>query len=961
MIFTENDKSNEVCFYTPDDTLSGVKRVVEKVAKDINRVFNTNPLISKKLEDCAKNVIIPLTIGSSEFLDKLVKDKIVDISEIQGKWEVYGFFIIENPFKNYPNIKNALIIPGSDKRATIYGLFHLSELLGVSPFVDFSDVRPAHLTEFNLSEKYNTISKEPSIKYRGFFINDEWPAFGNWSLKRFGGPNVECYEHVFEMLLRLKGNYMWPAMWSAVFSWDGPGLANAERAEEYGIVMSTSHHESCGRAGEEHRHYRRTTKEYGDEWNFTHNRDGITRFWKDGLKRNKPFDNIYTVGMRGEADSAILGREATLQDNIDLLRDVLTTQYNLMKEEIDPDLKKVKRQFVLFSEVDKFYFGDGKTPGLIETDILDDVTIIMSDDNYGYVRALPDEKLRNHKGGLGLYYHYDFHGPTHCYEWANENYLPRSWEQLTAAYEYGIREIWIVNVGDMGLLEMPLNYFMDMAYDFESHGTKHPNTTKSWTENFVKKNFGPYFSEENLKLMADTIDDYTYINGCVRCETLKDDTYHVTNFLENDRMFAHCQKVIENAAILKSACPKEIEGAFWELFYYSAVGVANVHRIMLTASKNHLYAKQNRIEANLFADKLESYIEFDKQNTEEYHNIDNGIFYGFGLSNHIGFYSWNDEDCKLPIVMRVYPCKKARLLKNPRNSEHYITGGEYSQMEETINDFENLLTEYVDIDLAPACLEEIEYEIRTDVNWLKVNHEHGKAQVKSNLLTVSIDRTKMIQDPSLIQKGTVFIDTAASHVRFIFTAISGLENGIKPNTYIEATGYVSIEAQHFAEKHDISGFNITILEGYGKSRNAIKVLPPLHDTFDSEKDAPYVEYSFYAKESGTYDLDLFFSPTNPTYMDNVIKYGYSINGGKISTANEVDLKTFVTYFSPEWQYGPDNNIRIRTVKVSVNKGTNSLRFYPLSPCVVLEKLVLHSEDYKMPESFLGAPESFCVK
>ena len=244
-------------------------------------------------------------------------------------------------------------------------------------------------------------------------------------MRHFGGVNAKMYEGVFELLLRLKGNYLWPAMWASCFAEDGPGLESAELADELGVVMGLSHHEPCLRHGEEYSHVRGKDSIYGDAWSFISNKEGITRFWRDGLKRNGHLENVITVGMRGERDSTILGANATLKDNIDLLRDVLKTQEQLIKEEVNEDLTKVPRMLALYKEVEAYYYGDEKTPGLKEgCDELEDVILMLCDDNHGYLRSLPDEKMRRHPGGFGMYYHFDYHGGPISYEWINSTYLP---------------------------------------------------------------------------------------------------------------------------------------------------------------------------------------------------------------------------------------------------------------------------------------------------------------------------------------------------------------------------------------------------------------------------------------------------------------------------------------------------------------------------------------------------------
>ncbi|MGM0901092.1 MAG: glycosyl hydrolase 115 family protein [Bacillota bacterium] len=431
-----------------------------------------------------KTAVLYGAVDHSPMLQELEEKKLINLSEITGKREVFLFQVVTQPFEG---VEQALVIAGSDKRGTIYGLFHLSELLGVSPLVDWSDVRPQRKDSVSLSGDLKYISKEPSVRYRGFFINDEWPAFGNWTIKKYGGFNAEMYDHVFELLLRLKGNYLWPAMWSARFSDDGPGLANAALADEYGVVMGASHHEPCLRYGEEYKYLRGENSIYGDAWNFISNREGITKFWEDGLKRSGKFENVITVGMRGEADTSIMGKGATLADNIELLREVLQTQNQLIRDHVNPNLSEVPRMLALYKEVEPFFYGDENTTGLMNSEELEDVILMLCDDNHGNLRTLPTKEMRNHKGGYGMYYHFDYHGGPISYEWINSSYLPKVWEQMTMAYEFGVRDLWIVNVGDVATQEFPLSYFMDLAYDFEKWGTSAINQTGLYTKQRIQK------------------------------------------------------------------------------------------------------------------------------------------------------------------------------------------------------------------------------------------------------------------------------------------------------------------------------------------------------------------------------------------------------------------------------------------------------------------------------------------
>lgn len=320
----ENGKGRVVigpglCFYEEESAWPGVKKTAEKVRRDIELVTGVFPRAKRLREGrgCrAGSAVLYGTVGRSALLERLEKEGKICLDPVRGKWEVYLFQVVKDPL---PGIDNALVIAGSDKRGTIYGLYHLSEKIGVSPLVNWNHVRPAKRGSVTLTGEDDLISKEPSVRYRGFFINDEWPAFGVWAKTHFGGINAACYERVFELLLRLKGNYLWPAMWVSNFSLDGPGLLSAQLADEYGVVMSTSHHEPCMRSGEEYGMVRGEGSVYGDAWDFRANPEGITRFWRDGLIRNGKFENVITMGMRGENDTAILGKDATLADDQEYL------------------------------------------------------------------------------------------------------------------------------------------------------------------------------------------------------------------------------------------------------------------------------------------------------------------------------------------------------------------------------------------------------------------------------------------------------------------------------------------------------------------------------------------------------------------------------------------------------------------------------------------------------------------
>lgn len=338
----------------------GLSLIAASVAKDISLVTKEKAKanVVTKTESLKEYAIIAGSIGNNAIIDSLIEQGKVDASQIKGKREVYRIQVVENPVAN---VKKAIVVIGSDKRGTIYGLYHISEKMGVSPWVYWGDATPVAKDVVQIPEKELTVtSKEPSVKYRGIFLNDEAPSLTSYAKKKFGGYNQYFYENVYELILRCKGNYLWPAMWSNTFSEDGKGtnkLANAELADNYGIVMGTSHHEPLCRAGVE---WQNKYRQYGtsNAWDFNTNETAITKFWEDGVARNKNFENVYTLGMRGESDSSLSG---TKEENIALLKKVITAQKDILKKN---NLSDAPQVLTVYKEVEDYWHGTDKAEGL---------------------------------------------------------------------------------------------------------------------------------------------------------------------------------------------------------------------------------------------------------------------------------------------------------------------------------------------------------------------------------------------------------------------------------------------------------------------------------------------------------------------------------------------------------------------------------------------------------------------
>ena len=637
---------------TKDSNYKGIRIAAEAFAKDVELVTGKKPELVEKAEELNGPAIVVGTMKQNPVICAAAEAGSIDLSEIDGKWECYATKLVDGN----------LLIAGSDKRGCIYGIYRLSELIGVSPWIWFADVAPEkkEVLEFT-KEELETVSKEPSVKYRGIFINDESPSFTGWAYGKYGALNDKMYSHVFELILRLKGNYLWPAMWGNIFSEEGSEHPhdNIRVADEYGVVMGTSHHEPMCRAGEEWRHlWQQYTDKYN--WDFAVNREGISKFWEDGIKRNKPYESVITVGMRGEADSELAG---SMQYNIDLLKDIILTQKSQMAAE---GLSNAPKMLVVYKEVEKYWNGNEECEGLKNwkdadgNSPLDDVVIMLCEDNFGNIRSLPvTENLKNRKGGWGMYYHFDYNGAPRGYMWLNVMQLEKTWEQLSQTYDCGVKDIWIVNVGDLKPMEMQISYYMDLAHDFEKYGTNGSVTPGDYYLQFIKQQFPYGVSEVMQAQMAGLLAGYSKLNGICKPEYMREDIYSLENFGEAQSMLDFALFLMEGAELCKKEVPAELQDAYEQLVYYPVTASANVVALYIYSAYNRYYAEKQDVRTNGFAALVEEAIAKDKELMRHYNEEMSGGKWNKMMSQpHLGYVAWNAENAAppTPVVLENVDC-----------------------------------------------------------------------------------------------------------------------------------------------------------------------------------------------------------------------------------------------------------------------------------------------------------------
>ena len=988
-----------------DKEHKGAVRVAGWLAGDMEAVFGAKPSIctiqSAKADEGLCDGTMPVIVTSvdtGDLADKLEKDGVADLSNLRKKRESYIFKLVNmHACEGQNGVNTALAVIGSDKRGTIYGMLHLSELLGVSPFIDWLDVKPVHRDEMTFDETVNMESKEPSVRYRGFFINDEWPAFGNWCNKRFGGFNAKCYEHVFELLLRLKGNYMWPAMWSAIFPQDGPDLLNAELADELGVVMGMSHHEPCLRQGEEYKYLRGPESIYGDAWDFRKNKEGITRFWEDGLKRGGHLENVITVGMRGEFDSTILGKEATLGDNIDLIRDVLKTQNELIRKYVNSDIEKVPRMIALYKEVEAFYYGDDTYKGLQGDPELDGVILMLCDDNFGNLRTVPKESERDHKGGYGMYYHMDYHGWPISYEWVNSSYLPKVWEQMSAAYEFGIRDLWIVNVGDIFTTEYPLSFFLELAYDYEKWGATNLNAPSEYTKKFVRTQF-PTLSAEDAKSTEELLTGYSHIASNRRPEAMNVDVYDPVWYGESEELIDECDRYMSIAKKLYKECDDLSSYPFFELVYYPLMANLNVQKMWLYTGQNHALASIDAADAAAeYARKVSECMAFDRDLIDKLHTIHDGMWYGMGMSEHIGFNFWNEEECSFPVIHSAMRPDKPRIVTCIPGTDRHTEGGFWTGMTLVLDTFLRPDTSVGKIRLYSIGEGEAWYKISGDTDKLQVSVTEGKLKCGEQTeieICLADESRKNGTDMTQVSEGAgsgcaeyvLYVETPSGKTTIRVPVNTEDYSSLKKGTYVwcgldrkglssehypvrtaekcAPAGFISIEAGHYIDKQDVADGTFTEIEAYGRTLSGMKAYP-LVKRFTPGVDAPFLEYDVYMEDAGEYTVRAYVTPANPPYKDNLLRFGLSVGTKDMSDPEIVLVDTVAKSFGVgddnyAWKQGVLDNIHICHADRTFAKGVNSLKIYACDPGFVLQKLVIYKKDKAPADSYLGPKETYRI-
>lgn len=605
--------NNRVEIYMDTNDCKGVSYAAHALLKDIKSVSGATATLTSdagflKKADTARPAILVGTIGHSAAIDQLVKQKRINGNLLKGKREKFIITLTDGQ----------LVIAGSDRRGTIYGIYELSQQMGVSPWYDWADVPIEHHDSIFVNKGIYT-DGEPAVRYRGIFLNDEAPCLTSWVKNTYGTEygDHRFYQRVFELVLRLRGNMMWPAMWGWAFYADD--AENEKTADEMGVVMSTSHHEPMAR---NHQEYARNRKGWGP-WNYQKNKANLQKFFREGIERMKGTEQIVTIGMRGDGDEA-MSEEADTK----LMTNIINDQRKIIADVTGKKASETPQVWALYKEVLDYYDKGMKVP--------DDVTLLLCDDNWGNVRRVPNAKERKHKGGWGLYYHVDYVGAPRNSKMLNVTPVQNPWEQLTLAYENGIDRLWILNVGDLKPMEYPISQFMDMAWNPRKYDV---NNITRHTRDWCAQQFGESQADEAARIL-NLICKY---NGRCTPEMLDKNTYSLENGEWQEVVNQYLQ--LEADALRQYNClPASYHDAYRQIILFPIEMMSNLHQMYFAQAQNHALYKQGNPKANVWADECERRFKRDSLICDYYnHKMAGGKWNGMMTQKHIGYKSWNDD------------------------------------------------------------------------------------------------------------------------------------------------------------------------------------------------------------------------------------------------------------------------------------------------------------------------------
>ena len=921
-----------------------IKKSAHLFSNDVRLVTDREIAVSEAVEEMSSNCIIVGTLGHNELIDKLILKKKLDVSTLKDKWESFHIEVVRNPF---PGVKKALVVVGSDRRGTAYGLFSISESIGVSPWYWWADAPVAKRKELCLKVQKMT-SEEPTVKYRGIFINDE-----DWGLLRWAKTNFEkergnigpkTYAKVCELLLRLKANYLCPAMHEASTAFNKIP-ENKLVADSFAIVMGSVHCEPLlfNNASEWDK------KTMGD-WDYVNNKEMLDRVLRQRVVDNSPYENVYTLALRGLHDKA-MGGSSDMKERVKLLGDALNAQRQLLVDVIKKPANEIPQAFTPYKEVLDVYNAGLELP--------DDVTIIWPDDNYGYMKRLSSPREQKRSGRARVYYHVSYLGKPHDYLWMSTISPALMYEELRKAYDATADRVWLLNVGDIKSCEFSMNLFLSMAYDINAFGYHNISTCQArWLADMFGQEYYEDFRDITTTFYHQSFSrkpelmgwGYQWSTNKHGKERNTDTDFSFTNYREADTRLAEYDRIGTKVDSILQQLPESEKAGFYQLLYYPVKGCEYLNKMVLYGQKNRWYALQGRAATDSIAKEAKACYDSLQIITQGYNSLLNGKWNPV-MTTRQGFAASYFE---LPKLLDV-SLPAAASLGVLTEGEDVLRGKSSIR---TLPAFNTYFRQSYYFDLFNKGLAPLEWNLEVSDDWIIVNRKEGVTKQEERIW-VSVDWSRV----PVGERVSGVIDVMAGNAGKDKIYVS-VFNPSSPSLqeldtlFVEHNGYVSINAADYHRKVENEDIKIKLIPNLGFEDASVQLgnpIAPVQRTGNST--VPRVEYDFYAFGQGSVDVYTYVLPTFTLSTDkdyagheatNIeTKYGVCIDDGPVMNPSTSSFE-----YAQIWYESVLKNCRINKTTLHINEpGKHTVKVLCGDPGTVLQKVVLDFGG--MQRSYLG--------
>lgn len=944
-VFSLVGKKDKACVYYDAQDFEVVKTTAGLFANDVKEVSGQILGVATTKEAPQKNCIIIGTLGHNEWIDQMIAKKKLDVETLKNRWESYLVQLVRNPL---PGVDKALVIVGSDRRGAAYGLLSVSRTIGVSPWYWWADAPIVKKDQLHLKvDKY--ISKEPTVKYRGIFINDEDWGLYRWSKRNFekevGNFGPRTYAKVCELLLRLQANYLCPAMHDASMAFHRIP-ENRVVADRFAIIMGSSHCEPLlfNTASE-------WKRDKMGEWDYINNKKGVDSVLNARVKECAPFENVYTLALRGLHDRA-MNASNDMGDRKDMLQEALMAQRQMLIDAIGKPGEEIPQAFTPYKEVLDVYDEGLELP--------DDVTIIWPDDNYGYMKRLSSPKEQKRSGRSGVYYHSSYLGKPHDHLWMNTISPTLMYEELRKAYDATADRIWLLNAGDIKSCEFAVDYFLTMAFDIDAFnferaanyrtewlcgmlGDQYRNEYQDVVNSFYKLAFArkPEFMGWGYQWTTDK-------HGR---ERNTDTDFSLTNYREVDNRLNEYRRIGSTVEkILNNMSDEKQKACFYQSLYYPVKGCELLNRMILDGQRNRWYSIQQRASTKELEKSAKACYDSLEVITNGYNSLLGGKW-DHVMTMKQGFAAAYFELPKLRDV-ELAPTASLGVMAE---GEAVLKG---LQSFHSLPCFNTYLRQSYYVDVFNKGATPLKWKTAVTNDWILVSKKSGETATEDRI-EVSIDWAKVPAGERIL--GTLDITSDRGEKESVYISVF---NPTSPSLaemdtlFVENNGYVSIDAASFHRKVENDAIKMIMIPNLGCENAAVQLGNPIAPAQRTAgRNTPRLEYDFYTFEQGSVDVYTYVLPTFPISKDrgyagheatNVeTKYGVCIDEGPVMTPSTSSFE-----YAQIWYESVLKNCRINKTTLHIDKpGKHTVKIICGDAGTVLQKVVLDFGGMK--RSYMG--------